>query len=63
MGTKSHPPQHGPAVPDTGHAHDADARPLGPGVRPNTRSLLLEARERMAERAAKAAKKTARKRR
>ena len=48
MGTKAHAPDHGKpsTFGQTGHAHDADTRALGPGVRPGTRSRILEARER-----------------
>jgi hypothetical protein len=52
MGTRSHTPDTGkPATfGQTGHAHDGDTKALGPGVRPGTRSRVLEARERAAKR-------------
>gem|GEM_PF-4611495 len=52
MGTDTHRPgswkAHDPF--STGHAHDDMAHAAGPGVRPGTRSRLMEARERMARR-------------
>ncbi|HLE96392.1 MAG TPA: hypothetical protein VI997_03400 [Candidatus Thermoplasmatota archaeon] len=49
MGTKQHRPEKGAAVPAHGHAHDDAGKAEGPGVRPGTRSRILEARKRMAE--------------
>jgi len=47
MGSDAHKP-HGWKTPfETGHAHDSLAKAEGPGVRPGTRSLIKEARERM----------------
>jgi hypothetical protein len=52
MGTDTHKPgswkAHDPFT--TGHAHEGETRAAGPGVRPGTRSRLLEARERLAHR-------------
>lgn len=41
---KAHDPFH------TGHAHEADEKAAGPGVRPGTRSMIMEARERLKRR-------------
>jgi hypothetical protein len=48
MGTKTHAPDKGKpnTFGTTGHAHDDAAHSAGPGVRPGTRSRILEARER-----------------
>ncbi|MHB8605938.1 MAG: hypothetical protein ACYDCK_11855 [Thermoplasmatota archaeon] len=48
MGTKAHVPDKGkrPGEFVTGHKHDDETKALGPGVRPGTKSRILEARER-----------------
>lgn len=49
MGTKKHAPKHDPPAP-TGHAHDDANPPQAGGIRPGTKSRILEARERAKER-------------
>ena len=49
MGTKKHAPKHDPHAPSV-HANDASNPPMGGGIRPGTKSRLLEARERAKER-------------
>lgn len=46
MGTKQHTPPHDNR-PFAGGPHDEGKKAPGPGVRPGTRSRLLEARERL----------------
>lgn len=49
MGTDHHRP-HTPRDIAMAHPHDDAAQAAGPGVRPGTRSRLLEARERLKNR-------------
>jgi hypothetical protein len=49
MGSHSHRP-HADKLPTMVHPHDDAWRPAGPGVRPGTKSRLLEARERLRKR-------------
>jgi hypothetical protein len=52
MGTDTHKPAswkaHDPF--HTGHAHEDEFHAAGPGVRPGTRSRIMEARERLKHR-------------
>lgn len=49
MGSDSHRPHH-ESHPKMAHPHDDQFKAAGPGVRPGTKSRLLEARERMRRR-------------